>query len=456
MPGVLVNDVDIDNTFTAILISTTSNGTLNLNSDGSFNYLHDGSETISDSFNYKVNDGVVDGNTVTVSITVTPQNDAPVANNDGGLTTSEDTALAIDVLSNDTDADNSLDVSTVTVVNGPARGIASVNVTTGVVTYSPALNYNGNDSFTYTIKDVTNTTSSVATVSISVTPVNDAPIAVDDIATTAQDGLVNINVLANDSDIDDVLEPAGIAIVGSPSNGSLTVSPTGVVTYIPAAGYVGSDSFTYTLRDPSGLVSNTAAVMIEVTPINNPPLAVDDGPFILENTQPFIIDVLSNDSDPDNTLDELTIVLVTDPQAGTVTIENRQLVYRRSGDLSGDDIFTYVISDPGGLTDTATVTIQYIYTPLSVSEGFSPNGDGSNETWYINNIESYPGNTVKVFDRWGILVFQANRYDNALGWSGRANTGQESGRLLDQGTYYYLLDLGNNKKMISGYVTIVR
>jgi gliding motility-associated-like protein len=228
-----------------------------------------------------------------------------------------------------------------------------------------------------------------------------------------------------------------------------------VITYTPNPGYTGSDSFTYTVKDASGLISNVATVNIVVVPTNDPPIAVDDGPITIESTMPVNIDVLANDNDPDNAVSELTIVSVSTPQLGTAVIDNGQVVYQAYSTNSGTDSFTYVISDPSGLTDTATVTIQYIYSTLLVSEGFSPNGDGVNDTWYIRSIEGFRNNSVKIFDRWGILVYQRNQYDNIQGWDGRANIGQESAKLLDEGTYYYILDLGNNKKPMSGYVTIV-
>ncbi|HEX5169837.1 MAG TPA: gliding motility-associated C-terminal domain-containing protein, partial [Cyclobacteriaceae bacterium] len=225
----------------------------------------------------------------------------------------------------------------------------------------------------------------------------------------------------------------------------------------PASGFIGNDTFTYTIRDMSGSLSNTAQVTIVVVPVNDPPVAVDDGRIVLNNGLPLTIDVLSNDSDPDNTINELTITSVTTPTFGSVNIENGTIVYQSSGDESGTVTFTYTIEDPQGLTSTAMVTIQYEYVPLRVSEGFSPNNDGNNDTWFIQSIESHPNNAIKVFDRWGLLVYQAKNYDNnSVLWDGRANAGQQSGNYLDQGTYYYVIDLGNKSSEFSGYVVIVR
>jgi large repetitive protein len=94
---------------------------------------------------------------------------------------------------------------------------------------------------------------------------------------------------------------------------------------------------------------------------------------------------------------------------------------------------------------------------LVVSEGFSPNGNQNNETWYIQGIENYPDNSVKVFDRWGFLVYQKQHYENFTSpWDGRGNMAQQSGKLLDQGTYYYILHPGGEMKTMTGYVVIIR
>src|SRR5205085_1996159 len=142
----------------------------------------------------------VDSNVATVSITVAAVNDAPVAVNDS-YTATEDTALTIaapGVLGNDTDVDG--DPLTAMVVTQPAHGAETANAD-GTVTYTPAANYNGTDSFSYTVGDG-HRASATATVSVSVTAVNDAPVAVNDTATTAEDTAVSIAVLGNDSDLD--------------------------------------------------------------------------------------------------------------------------------------------------------------------------------------------------------------------------------------------------------------
>src|SRR5207253_797573 len=188
-PGVLANDTDVDDDpLTAILVDGPAHGTLNLNSDGSFTYTPALNYNGPDSFTYKANDGQADSPTnATVSITVTPVNDAPVAANDDSYTTAEDTQLTVSaegrrVEEGDVDGD----ALSAVLVSNPTHGTLTLNGD-GSFTYMPALNFNGIDSFTYKASD-DQAQSGVATVTITVTPVNDAPVAAnDDSYTTAED-----------------------------------------------------------------------------------------------------------------------------------------------------------------------------------------------------------------------------------------------------------------------------
>ncbi|MEA4931871.1 MAG: Ig-like domain-containing protein, partial [Anaerolineaceae bacterium] len=178
--GVLTNDTDFDPTIlTAVKVSDPANGTLTLNADGSFTYTPAANYHGTDTFTYKANDGTLDSKTATVTITVTPVNDAPVAQ-DQSVTTAEDTAKAITLVATDADGDT----LTYAIVAQPAQG--SVTLVGNVATYTPAANYNGPDSFTFKANDGT-LDSNTATVTITVTPVNDAPVAQDQSVTTAED-----------------------------------------------------------------------------------------------------------------------------------------------------------------------------------------------------------------------------------------------------------------------------
>jgi len=168
--NVVDNDSVIIECSDVVLVSGVSNGTLLLYSDDSFSYNPNSNYYGSDSFQYKVNDGLEESNTRTVTITVNPVNDPPVANADSA-TTSINTAVIIAVLTNDSDVeDGTPDPSTVTVVSSPSNGTTSVNTGTGEITYTPSTGFTGADSFTYNVKDYNDATSNNATVTVTVNP----------------------------------------------------------------------------------------------------------------------------------------------------------------------------------------------------------------------------------------------------------------------------------------------
>ncbi len=181
---------------------------------------------------------------------------------------------------------------------------------------------------------------------------NRGPNAVGDSYTVNGGSVANaLDVLANDSDPDG--DAISIVALGTPAHGTATISGT-KVAYTPTPGYVGPDSFTYTIADPKGLTS-TATVSITVTSINHPPSAQPDFATARLN-QPVAIAVLANDSDPDG--DPLTITSFTQPSRGTVTRgENNTLVYLSVKDFVGVDTFTYTISDGRGGIASTTVTV---------------------------------------------------------------------------------------------------
>src|SRR5204862_45241 len=201
--GILANDSDLDgDTLSATLVSQPTHGMLTLNTNGGFSYLPVTNYVGSDSFTYQANDGALNSGIATVSITVTGVNDAPVAVDDS-YTTPEDTQLTVaaaGVLANDSDVDG--DALSAILVSQPTHGVLILNTNGGFI-YLPATNYNGADSFTYQANDGA-LNSGLATVSITITGANDAPVAVNDSYTTPEDRQLTVaaaGVLANDSDV---------------------------------------------------------------------------------------------------------------------------------------------------------------------------------------------------------------------------------------------------------------
>jgi VCBS repeat-containing protein len=367
-PGVLGNDYDVDgDSLTAVLVSGPAHGTLTLNSDGSFTYTPAENFCGEDSFTYKAYDGELYSNVATVTIHVTCVNDAPVARDDS-YTTTEDTPLVVakpGVLGNDYDVDG--DSLTAVLVSGPAHGTLTLN-SDGSFTYTPAENFCGEDSFTYKAYDG-ELYSNVATVRITVTCVNDAPVANDDEASVLEDSSVTIPVLGNDYDVDG--DPLSVSIVSGPANGRATVNPDGTITYTPNPDFCGTDSFTYKACDPSG-ACDTATVTIHVTCVNDAPVAQDDTYTTNEDT-PLLVPapgVLGNDYDVDGN-ELLTSVLVSGPAHGTLTLNpDGSFTYTPNPKFYGTDTFTYRVFDGELYSNVATVTItvSFVNDPMEASD----------------------------------------------------------------------------------------
>ncbi len=262
--GLLANDTDPDgNALTAVLASNPAHGIVVLTANGSFTYAPALGYTGPDSFTYRANDGSLNSNTATVAITVTTVNNPPTAANDS-YTTPESAPLNVPakgVLANDTDPDG--DSLTAVLVANPAHGTL-VLALNGSFTYTPAASYTGPDAFSYRANDGS-LNSNTATVAITVTPINHAPVAVDDAYSTTEDIplIVDANkgVLANDTDRD--RDPLTAAVVTNPAHGTLVMNASGAFSYTPVQSYSGPDAFTYHTGDGS-LTSNTATVTITI------------------------------------------------------------------------------------------------------------------------------------------------------------------------------------------------
>ena len=276
----------------------------------------------------------------------------PTATSDSA-TTNEDTATDIAVLANDTGTG-----LTVAAVTDPAHGTATINPD-GTVHYVPDAQYGGPDAFDYTVTDNAALTDT-GSVAVTVTPINDQPVAVDDTASTPEGTSTLIDVRANDTDVDG--NTLTISSVGSPSHGTAVIE-AGQVRYAPTADYVGPDSFGYTVGDGAG-GSASATVSITVTAVNHPPVAVDDAATTPEDVS-RLINVLANDTDVDG--NTLTISSVGSPTHGTALIEAGQVRYTPAVDYFGPDSFQYTVSDGAGGTDTASVAVTVTDVPEPTS-----------------------------------------------------------------------------------------
>ncbi len=258
--GVLANDTDIDgNTLSATLVTTTTNGVLTLNLNGSFTYQPNTNFNGGDSFIYRAHDGFTNSGLATVTITVTPVNDAPVVNNQS-VTTPEDTATNLVLTASDVDSTNLV----FALLSAPTNGtVGTLNTNTGAVTYTPGTNYFGPDSFTFTVFD--GSLYATGLVAITVTPVNDVPIAFSQSLTNAEDTALAVTLTSFDVDG----PVTNFVLVGLPTYGTLTGLGANRV-YTPATNYFGLDSFTFTVDD-GALTSAVATVSLTITPVNDLP-----------------------------------------------------------------------------------------------------------------------------------------------------------------------------------------
>ncbi len=367
-PGVLENDTDANGDVLTVRVATgPTHGVLTLNSDGSFLYTPGLNFAGLDSFTYIANDGFGDSAPGTVTLTVVGVNDIPVALADR-YTIAEDTVLVTTtggVLSNDTDADG--DVLTVVKVLDPLHGTLVLNAN-GTFTYTPAANFFGEDVFSYYATDGL-ANSNTVTATITITPVNDAPVGTADSFSLNEDASLNIlgpGVLANDFD------PEGSVITATrlagPAHGALTFNTNGSFTYVPVANYNGPDSFTYSASDGS-LSSAAVTVSITVFPVNDAPNAANDTYSTNWNTPLTVAaaGVLLNDRDVDG--DPMTAILAAAPAHGTVTVNaDGSFVYVPTANYSGPDSFQYQAFD--GIVRSAAAIVSLTVNPPALVPKF--------------------------------------------------------------------------------------
>jgi hypothetical protein len=368
--GVLAGASDADgDALTAAVVSLPLHGTVSLNSNGWFYYVPDHNYIGSDSFTFKANDGATDSNIATVTIVMTNAN--PIAQNDYA-TTASNTAVSVAVLGNDMDPDGDI-LGVLSAEN--SNGIAVLN-SDGTITFTPATAFTGTSSFIYIVTDSLGGTAA-ATVVVTVT--NQAPVAVNDSATTIHDRPVVIPVLSNDSDPD--LQQVQLDWLTSPSRGTVVNNGDGTVTYTPWAGYLGGDSFSYSIDDGHGLTA-TGTVNVQVT--DNAPNVVDGSYTVAHNAILSVIDagVLTGASDADN--DALAAAVVSGPAHGIVSMNaNGSFVYQPNLSYFGPDSFTFQANDGAAGSNLGTITLNVTdNAPTIVDRSYSI---AHNSTLYVGD-----------------------------------------------------------------------
>lgn len=401
--SLLANDTDpnADNlSVSATPVTPPAHGLVVLNADGTFTYTHDGSETTADAFEYEVcDDGVEPGplcDVGAVAITVIPVNDPPDAQDDAA-TTDEDVQVEIDVLANDSDVDGNLVPSSVSVVSGPSNGTTSVDAATGAVTYTPALNFNGSDAFTYEVCDDGSplpAECSTATVTIIVNPVNDAPVAdpqtIHDVPT---DAVTTITLTGSDVDGDSLT----FSIVSGPFHGTLanltSTGPTSAtVDYTPNASFDsdGTDLFEFQVDDGAG-GTDTAVVTLLAADANDPPTANSDSAFVepggtVTTLAGGATSVVANDTDPDGDNLTVTTTPVSGPSNGTLNLNaDGTFSYTHDGGASTSDSFVYEVCDDGSPVACSTATVFITVRLAEVTVSVTKSGPGAADSSVISS-----------------------------------------------------------------------
>jgi VCBS repeat-containing protein len=361
--NVLSNDSDPDGdmiSIDAITNPTYGNATI---ASGSIVYTPDSGaqslqvgQTATDTFSYTIIDGIED-DTATVTITINGLNDMPVAS-DAQIITDEDELIEYTLPASDPDNGDSL---TFEIETEPTSGSVSLDPDGGII-YSPDTNYDGPDSFVYSATDSSGS-SDTGTILVTVNPVNDPPVAVDDEDPTTSPGVeVTVDVLANDFDPEG--DPIEVTSISTPSHGTAEINSDGTITYTPDLDLIGQDSFTYTISDDNG---GTATAIVVVTVNLGVIDAINDSATTQRN-QEVEIEILDNDlgfvEDPLIPNGD-RIAITGQPSHGTVTINaDGTATYDPAPSFTGIDSFVYTIYTPDFSDfDSATVTVTVVNPP---------------------------------------------------------------------------------------------
>jgi hypothetical protein len=502
-PGVIVNDLDPDDdnllvSLSSVMDPDVKTGTLNtvhtsfktkkgfvsLNQNGSFTYTPNKNFFGVENFVYKVTDGNLNSNLAIVTIKVNAVNDPPVARNDF-FTTLEDVAVSGTVFPNDSDPDN--DPLGYTLVTPPITG-RLVFQADGTFIYTPEKDFHGVVTFSYQVCDPAGLCDQ-AIATITVTPVNDPPIAMDDLFYIQRNLQISASVAPNDKEPDNEL--LTFTLLTQPANGTITFNANGSFTYQPRSGFKGRDTFNYRICDPFGLCDDAVVdlivqplVTVKLTPANG---VINEGENIditAELNESIFQDVVINIQFTGLAINGTDYKLrgnylqLTIPSGQTTTTQKFNIAAILD-DIKDDDEHVLVnISSTNSPTFVnigtgSDVLIKDIYPesiPSLPSENpdinpdpqTSPNGDGNgNDSFIIYNISNYPDNEVIIFNRWGNEVYKIKNYNNKdNSFRGIANVGilTNSDKELVDGVYYYLIytNINGERKMNKGYLILKR
>jgi gliding motility-associated-like protein len=507
---ILANDVDINGDIdpaTVTITSQTAGAVIAKNAvTGDVTYTPPVGFVGEDTFYYTVKD-LENGVSNIARVKVQVNSVKPVGAPDNASTV-VNVPVTIDVLTNDP---TKVDVTVISPGVTEKAGALVVNAN-GTITYTPALGFFGNDTFTYKLRTGDGLESDPLTVTILV---QSPPTANNDSESTPMDVPVIIDLAANDVDADGTVNKGSIVVKTLPANGIVSQpNAQGIITYTPKFGFVGSDTFTYTIKDNNGAESAPATVTIIVTSVPKIGLSKAltsvrnalNGSFVVKFTfvignygkEPLekvslqddlattfagtdvkIVSIVPSGTlkqnsnfngitdkellDPSSTLAanmvqtvELTLNVMLLSSDGTYQNSATAEAYSVSnGSKATDASVSGLKPDPfvdGDITPSGPTFFQLKKGPMYIPEGFSPNGDGINDVFIVSNAQGKVIN-LEVFNRWGNRVYKSVSYKND--WDGKCTEGIYLGQDLPVGTYYYIIVIDNVDKRV-GYITINR
>ncbi|MEN9973078.1 MAG: hypothetical protein RIS20_1425 [Bacteroidota bacterium] len=425
--NLIPSSIDLDSNTPGIQLTlTTQQGKWSV-IDGNIQFVPIANFSGNAQLNYTVTDDL--GNTsniASLSVNVSSQSGIPVANNDV-FNTPEDTPIAMNILENDLATTGKLNLDGVD-LDPTAQGIQTTISTTqgtwtvkgGVVTFNPAQDFTGNANLNYTVNDQSGICSNSASIRINVSSVNDAPIAVNDVATTIQSTPITHSVTNNDRDLDGTLDnssvdldlnSAGIQTEINNAKGKWQVEG-GQVTFQPASDIIGMATITYTVKDNNGATSNPATLSIEVTKPQNIPVAsniqaTNDVANTLEDT-PISLNVSSNDVATDGKLNLKSVDL--DPTKpgfqstfsntqGSWNVNNAVVSFTPATNFNGTTVIPYTISDVNGLCSnvaTLSINVQSVNDAPIANDDAASTSESTAVIFAVNNNDNDIDGTIDI------------------------------------------------------------
>ncbi|MDX9770621.1 MAG: tandem-95 repeat protein, partial [Tenuifilaceae bacterium] len=449
--NVLANDSGLDDGFGSMAIhSHPANGAVIINDNRTVTYTPNNDFIGDDSFEYFIQDVDGDYDLATVHLTVIDQPNAMPVAVDDYRATEMDTPVTIDVLFNDYGLEDG--VSSVTLASEPSNGVAVVNPDF-TITYTPNTGFLGTETFRYQVCDTDGDCSNTALVTILVKPTgtNHNPVANDDAASTFVNIPVHIDVLANDSGLEDGL--GSISIHTTPEFGNAVVNSNNTITYTPSYMFTGVVTFQYVVTDVDGDFDMATVTVTVQEKLNSTPVANDVSVATGFNT-PRVIDVLYNDLGLDDKPITVTIRQQASPEQGNAVANGDNMVtFTPATGYVGVATFEYMVTDADGDSDWATVTVT-----VKDGENFIPVANDDAATTLVNTMVEIDvlDNDTGLDDGFGSLtIYEAPAFGSAVVTASRTIEYTPSNLFEGEVTFRYLLtDVDGDFDMATVTVTV--